>query len=486
MSLNTQYSLGSYLKRAGEISAQSIVEIRFSDQEIGEVLSFYPQVFSSSCEISSGRANYGGRIICTLVYCDGDGKLCRIQKGAEFNHFADDESLAPADTGILKLLCERSQIKRDGSAWLVSVVVGAKIEVYAPAQRSFVSSAEGVCGRRENVGLYTATVFSGESEIEDDFDCNAEDVLVPSAHALVYDCNVKTGAVEVSGELFLNLLAVRGGAPVSLERIIPFKCEIACENALLSRKAACTAELKDITVNARVDEEKGKCSVAFTAVASFSGVYCEQEEATVFSDAYSCTNKLDCRYQEEVAYPATGYKIISERVSGLAATKAKLDYSCTFLATALPRAEFNRTESGAEGVITATLLYDKGGETRSTEVTLPFGVTFPDKGEADIAVCGVSVRQRAEGECEAEATLKISVSGREEVKVGYICEVEEGEPLAFADSAISVYLPSAGDDLWTTAKKLCRPPEDVEATNPELKFPLSGKERIVVYRPKTE
>ena len=174
--------------------------------------------------------------------------------------------------------------------------------------------------------------------------------------------------------------------------------------------------------------------------------------------------------------------------TGLCASKAKLDYSCAFLAAALPKAEYARSENGIEGSVSATLLYEQNGEVHSTEVNLPFSVTLAGLGEdcmnISVAVCGVNIRQRSEGECEAEAVLKIAAADSETVTVKYLTEAEEGEKVESNDCALSVYIPAAGDGLWETAKKLLQSPEEIQATNPELSFPLSGKERILVYRPK--
>ena len=101
-------------------------------------------------------------------------------------------------------------------------------------------------------------------------------------------------------------------------------------------------------------------------------------------------------------------------------------------------------------------------------------------------MCGLNIRQRAEGECEAEAVLKIAAADCENASVKYLSDVTEGEPVKVNCSALSVYIPEAGDSLWDTAKKLLQTPESIQATNPELSFPLSGKERILVYRPKTD
>lgn len=487
MSLLTQYTTGTYTRRVADIKSQSIVEIRFSDRDIGEAVAVYPMVSCTSCEAASGRVTYGGRLVCTLVYTDESGNLCRVQKGAEFTHFADDDKLAPAQTALCRLSAERTQIKRDGSLYVVAVVVGAEISVYAPAERNVLSSAEGAILKRENKKLYSAVTFSGESEVEDDFECNAEDVLIPAAEALVTDCNCRSGAVEINGEIYLSMLATRGGKPVGLDRIIPFKCEIACEDALLSKKAVCRAEIKDISVNAGVNDESGKCNIELSCQLGFTGRYYDDEEISVIEDAFSPDCNLTLSFAEESASPCSEIKVFSERVSGLCATKAKLDYTCAFLATALPHAEYARSSEGIEGSVTATLLYEQNGEVRSTEINLPFTVTLSgvnECGDIGVAVCGVNLRQRAEGECEGEAVLKISVADCEANTVRYVTDAAEAGEKEKCDSAISVYVPAAGDDIWETAKKLSQSPEEISATNPDLSFPLSGKERILVFRAK--
>lgn len=490
MSLSTQSSAGAYSRRVAVIKSQSIVEIRFSGREAGEIIAVYPQVSLTSAEAGSGRVTYGGRLICTVVYADEDGKLCRIQKGAEFSHFADDETVAPANTALCALSCERTQVKRDGSSYVIASVIGAEISVYATAERSILTSAEGAVTLTESRKLYSAVTFSGESEVEDDFDCNAEDVLVPSAEVLVTDCNVRGGMAEINGEIYLSLLAMRDGKPVCFDRIVPFKSEIACEDAVLARKGYCRAEIKEISLEASVDEEKGKCRVDAVIQLSFTGRYYEEEEVQLVLDAFSTENELKLDFAEENASPCAEIKVFSERVNGLCATKAKLDYTCAMFAVAMPKAEFVRTENGIEGSISATLMYEQNGETHSTEVNLPFSVELVGlnncKGEIGVAVCGVNIRQRAEGECEAEAVLKISAPDSEDCSVKYVSGITEGEKREESNCAISVYIPRQGDDLWSTAKNLRQSPDEIKVTNPDLAFPLTGTERIVVFRAKTE
>jgi hypothetical protein len=92
------------------------------------------------------------------------------------------------------------------------------------------------------------------------------------------------------------------------------------------------------------------------------------------------------------------------------------------------------------------------------------------------------VRRKKNGETEAEATLRLSLRAFEERSWGYVCEAEEGEAYGDADCGFSVFMTSAGEDLWQVSKRLACAPEALQKSNPELKFPLKEGERIYVYR----
>ena len=136
----------------------------------------------------------------------------------------------------------------------------------------------------------------------------------------------------------------------------------------------------------------------------------------------------------------------------------------------------------------ATLLVlGTDGAHRGVEVSLPFSVPVQAESGSTVSVlaCGMSARQRQEGEVEAEATLKISVQKQIVRSVRPVVSVEEGEALTLSDSAVSVYIPRAGDGLWELAQSLKKPPEEVSESNPDIEFPIRAGQRVVIYRKKS-
>ena len=474
------------------VRGQSVAECRFpQSSEINEIIAVHPQVSCVSCEVSDGRVNYSGKLVLSLVYTDEEGKLCRMQKGAEFSHHADDDCLAPAQNGVCTMVCEKVTVKRDGSSFVISAIITAQIEINARTERSYVKAAEGAFLNLKRVPLATKVTFSGDSEVEDDFDADSVvDILIPSAKAVVLSSVCGTGEVNVSGEIYLSLFAMRLQTPVCLERVIPFKCAIPCDDAVAAVAASACAEISDLNVTATVNEERGKCEIAFVCNLNISGSFTYERNEELADDAFSCDNVLNLSYAEESCDRCVDVRVYTERVSGPAASKSKLGYDCKFFAAALPEAEcsFNESTGAVEGTVKSVLVYEQNGEIKGTEINLPFSALLNGVAESgqsvsvSVAVSGVSVRLKAEGEAEVEALLKISATVNESCSVKYVCDIAEGEAKEKQDCALSVFLPAAGDGLWEISKKLDKNPADVLACNPELSFPLSGKERILVYR----
>lgn len=486
--IKPQTSSIAYTRAVARLTAQSVVQTRLADSDgVSEVLVVCPQVSLIGCEVSSGRVNYSGKIIFTVAFCDEEGKLCRMQRGAEFSHFCDDASLAPAQTAVCALSCERVGIRRDGSAIVLSAVVTAQIDVFSPAERTFITSCDGAYLKTQLKEFFSYVSFSGECEVEDDFEADGvDDILVPAAEALVCAASCGTGEVEVSGDINLSLLAMRKGVPAGFERAIPFRCIVPCEDSASGALPRVCAEVRDMNVNAAVDDERGKCRIQFTCTLAVRGSFGVRSEQTVATDAFSCTNAVESVRAEESACVVCERKVYSERISSVASSKAKLDFSCRFLAVACPRVEYEYSSSAGavEGAVLAVLLYEQGGEVRSTQISMPFSVRVGSSEGVRVSasVCGVSVKQPAEGRVEGEGLVKVSVEYPRNSSVSYLVSAEEGQPLPPDPGAITVIVPAAGDTLWDAARKLGCPPDEVFAFNPGLKYPLSGRERVLVYK----
>ncbi len=482
-----------YTGEIGRVKTQSMVECRFPG-DIVTLLAVNALIEPLSAEALNGEISYKGRALLTVVYEDAERNVCRTERGMEFMHSAADESCAPACTPVVRLSAENISSRREGSGLYIAVVVGADISLLAAKSYDYVAGGENLVVKSAEKEAIVPFFSSGFVEADDEFDTEyVGDILMHSERAKVTSAESEEGAISVSGEINLSVCALKGeNELISYERLVPFQAEIPCEGAAAGMKCRADVYMKRAEINADTDEEKGKCRVRADFTLGVNGTAYERRAFTVAEDAYSLTNRTQLRRERfEEEYLADTVKF-TERVSGTAFLEGKIDYSDALCCVLLPNAEaeiVTGESESAEGAVTAQLILKASdGAHRSGRISLPFSVPLKlnasGRKEADVMACGLSVRQRKEGEIEAEAALRFNVKIYRSLQTEYLADIEEKEAIEKKKSAFSVYMPEGGSSLWDVAKRLNQTPEEVASSNPDLKFPLKEGERIVVYRKK--
>ncbi|MBQ8685813.1 MAG: DUF3794 domain-containing protein [Clostridia bacterium] len=492
MAIKPQYETYRYTGEACRLRAQSIVECRLSGSEIGSVLAVQARAVTLECTCVDGEVRYGGKLLVCVVYEDGEKKICRVERGAEFFHKAEGNAVTPACFAKTLLQADNISYRREGSGLYISVIVGANITVYGGKQLEYLAGGENIVVKRETARLYKTICVSGETEAEDEFEADyVGDILLHSENALVTHVSAQAGQIDIEGELVLGVCALKEeNALCSYERVIPFRMNIPCEDAFGQVRACARVQVKSAHLTAGVDEEKGKSKIVFSYCLAADCFLHSSEELSVATDAFSPRAEVLLKKEKSVGRYLTSVTKCVERVGGAASLSPVLDGEYALRCAVQPRAEIacKRTENGfeAEGAVLAeVILCGAEGGHRSCTLSLPF--VFPigalgEEVEADAVVCGLNVRRKKDGTTEAEATLKVSLRAYNGAEWEYVCEASEGEEYPENNAAISLFTMRAGEELWQVSKRLCRDPEELMRSNPELTFPVKEGERLFVYR----
>ncbi len=474
-----------------KVENASIVECRMAGVEIAKILAAQATVVPTECALLDGEIKYAGKLVLKIVYEDSENRVCRAERGAEFSHRVENALIVPNATATPVFTVENITHRREGSSVYFSVVVKAEFCVFVERQAEYLVGGGGLIVKTENKTFFKTVNLKGAAEADDEFEMDyVGDILMHAETAHVSFVEAGLGQITVAGEVSMQFCALgASGGLCSYERLIPFRTEILCEDCTQNSFVSAWAHVTDAKINVAADEEKGKCKVEAIIDLSVSAQVTVKDSLPVAVDAFSLSNAVGIEKTESKTAYCVNTAQFTQRLTGAVSLSEKIDYSTSLKAVLLPKAEISLKNGEAEGMVEATvILRDKEEGYKSAKMTLPF--IFPltvEKGaffKADAIVCGLSLYQRKEGEAEAEATLKVTVRTYQEEHTEYIAQLTEGESFAENDSAISVYLPCAGDGLWETAKRLRRTPEELEKSNPELVFPLKGGERIFVYRQK--
>lgn len=472
-----------------ETSAQTAVECRFP--EVETALSVNASARLAGAEAGNGEVRYYGRVLFSIVYEDADRHICRAEKGVEFTAVAKDERVFPAGSARVVLAVENIAVRREGASTYLTALLGADVSFFGEQTFDYLAGGDLVM-KREPVRVLTAHIVSGSAESEDDFEVGAiGDILQHAETVHLTGIACETGLVAVEGEVFVGILAMKGEELVSFERLIPFRIEIPSDASHAGCRAEAEVTVSEAQLRADTDEEKGKCALTVTLTLRADACLYEEVAVDAVTDAFSRENRVALGYADLVCEGAGETTRLTERVSGRAALSSPIDFSDTLQAVTLQRAEANlvRGEGGmrAEGVAMATLLVrGADGSRRGVEMSLPFSVPVQaERANISVLACGMSARQKEEGTIDAEVTLKFAVTERVRLCAKVVSSAEAGEAVKESDSAISVYIPRAGDGLWELSKRLNKSPEEVTASNPDLEFPIREGQRVIIYRKKS-
>ena len=495
MSVKPEFSTYGYAAPLARLKAQSIVECRLTGVgEIGNILATRATAVLTGAEAADGEVRYNGKVLLNVIYEDTEKNVCRMERGAEFTHRAADERITPACGVRAALQVLSADVRREGASFYVSCVVEADISAVAAASFDYLTGGSSLVCRKSVQKALRGEYCSGSLEIGDEFETDfVGDVLMHGETVYLRQVSASAGCLVVGGEVAVNICVLKEEGPDNYERLLPFRAELPCDAASAGMLCRASAFVQSANITAGTDEEKGKSKLTVTLGLFLQGTVWPEEEIAAVTDAFSpeCEVMLS---QEERAFEYTAETLrFTEKVSGAASLSAPIDYSATLQALVLQRAEADcrtgREGEELQGVVSATLLLvESDGSHRTAEVQLPFALPLQNapQGEKKVSVlvCGMSVRQKREGEAEVEATPKFAVECLAVRTVRFISALEAGEEIKASDSAFSVFLPREGDGLWEIAKTLHKPPEEVTADNPSMTFPVRRGERIIIYRRK--
>lgn len=508
--IKPEYATYRYTKKSCEASALSRVECRIPGSEISEILAVRAEVYPANCSCCDKQIDYGGRVVFSFVYADGDKRVCRAERGVEFSHRAACDEAVDECTCVPAYSAGDVSCRRDGSFIVAAAVIRADIAVYRDEEISYLCGGDNLAVNKRPVQLTRFSFSATDGEESDEFETEYfTDLLLHSETAYVKNVYYANGAAKIEGEIVLNVCALKeDDSLVSYERLIPFSVEAPAPCAADENRQTTGAEagstqnaepqfsarvsVSSANLSAETSEERNKCSVRAEFSFNVQLAQYTPETLELCSDAFSAKQEVALETRQTSFRRLKWSKTYVKKIEGVAALSAPIDYTASFLAAALPKAEVVVRGTGAgafeiEGAANArVILSDKDGM-RAADLTLPFvlsetgEISSGDEAEAQAIVCGISLKQKKEGEAEAEATLKITLFVYDTCEIGYVSKAEGGEEYGEETCGMSVFVPRAGDGLWETAKALRKTPEELTRSNPDLVFPLKGKERILVY-----
>ena len=460
-------------------------------EETERIIYINSQIYNVQNEITDGRIKFFGKIVFYFVYED---KEHNIRKKECANEFSGVLSCDVKTDDKIKLVCEpyKTDVDVSGAFIIFSEEIVVSASIYCEEKENYLTGGEELISKTSEIEVsksfgkgnvnYTLTE---ETEV----DYKIKDVLSQKYKVVLTSCQCGVETVIVDGNVFATLLLLQNeekSVIIKEQRIIPFRIEIPCGEAMPTMTASAEVYLKSFKLDVAVSEEDNKSTITFNVGLYLEGECFSKTTLQVIEDAFSTTNQLEItknssKIQLPVEIKETENKAVIK--AGIKETDKTFVDIIDSKVQIIAKAGVN-TE-GTAVLVCDCLFSDNDGRyyTEREEGSFTLPVLEKDcKTEYYTKNCKAKVNAGVELEVEFDSVCVSYISEVQEID--YIVNITDNGEKATNGASISIYCAETGEDLWTLSKRLNVCPEELLSSNKDLQFPLIEDERIIVYRQK--
>lgn len=450
-------------------------------------------------EIVGEQFNCVCRAIFCMVYRDANGNLRKAECGTEFSNRMQVDGVSPSCKSRTTVTVKKVTADTSGATVTLNAICSLETKLTDDVRVNALVGGDGLILRKTEVKTAKEiSVKKAVYPVEEEFELGygVEEVLLHDANAIITASQCGVGSIICDGEIILSLSLlqkIQNSDILKEVKIIPFRLETECLDAMPICPVTAFATVKSVKLDITVDETTGKSKVIATVQLEISGSFYEESEKELVCDAYSSdyevkTDKKEFSFTVPASEKSVENKIFAKGVFANSLDAGARLMCCSAENVTLTSVRAENAVINVEGAIEC-IAFCKDIESRIFAVKLeaPFSTVLEtDVGDdgyfVDFAVCEIGGRIISLEEFELELTVKFRVQTAKKQNICVLTEVETGEEKRLNESAISVYIPMAGEELWDVAKRLNVCPDAITAVNGDLAFPLTGEERIVIYR----
>ncbi|MBO5851022.1 MAG: hypothetical protein J6R29_01670 [Clostridia bacterium] len=482
-------------QKSVEVTNKNKVECKLGVyEEDSEVLCSNARACLINTEISDGEIRFNGKAIFNAV-CVSGKELKKAESGVEFSFKFNsgikeqNQTINLAEVEVLDV-----DVSKQNGVLIATAVLLFKGEVLVEEENEQVSTMSAGFLIKKNDAEKSEVVGKAQKTftVQDDFEVQSKitDVICHNEKVILSNCQSGIGCVILDGEVEV-LMALKTvqeeNNTISEKRRIPFRFELELNEAMPNNIALSNVSVTNSSVKVYVDENKNKSTVTVLIETNFSAVVYEINSFTYCEDAYSTTCNLKLDKALKTLETVVGSDIYEQKiVSDLAYYDENALLTCVLNDKIEElEASFKNGAISVKGALSVSPLYNINGELKCQTSLVPFETSFNASSHnvknVKCAISNVEV-EKVDGKFVCSFTLKVYYSRINLKTVNVLRKVEEGDKKKVNDSAISVYIASKGEDLWSVCKALNASEEVILASNSDLAFPLEKEERILIYR----
>lgn len=459
--------------------------------KLGDILSLGARASNLEYFVESDGVNYKAKIIFNVVYLL-EGEIRRKEFGIELTDFYKLDLEEGAKIS-LELAVESVGARR-GEKLSLQGVVNAEIKVNNIKLDSLLGERQNLQTRLKEAPF---TEIKGVAEnlftIDDELEISRplKNVLYSGANAQIISCQCGLGCIICDGEIVLSLALLPNQEKSDIikeTRVIPFRLELEESSVSINDLSCARVKVNNVNLKVTVEEENGKTNIATQIEIIINAKAYKAVNISYVDDTFSLDKELSLTKQtiglkNFIKQKSTILKIggkafcIPPDNSRIVCTLEERVYAVTY--------KQEKDKVILQGVASCYIAFEdiNSGAICSKLAEMPFELEFAVEDLVeDIKVgCRNILAKIRSDEIELEGEILVSYNTFTNSEIFAVTAVEEGAQLPKDNSAFCIYCPQVSDTIWDIAKALKTTEQEILEQN-EIAFPLSGQEKIIIYK----
>lgn len=483
-----------------KVNAEDYVKVNYKDETLIEaslnlsperenkILSVSGMTAGEKVTVENDVVNYSGKVFFNIVF-EGE-ELERLETGVKFEFKKTEENAKHA-----VCLYELSDFKtrNENGALYVSCILTKNLTVFKADDKEVITGADCFV-KNEEIALPDRIFGRQEYDLDDKFEIQKIKKVLQSKVVSVVERAVCSENV-VTAEGFVNIsfvfLPFSENSDILKEtRSVPFKCEISLDGVKEDYRASVFSCVEDFSVKAYLNDDESRTIVETAVTLDFTVLAEGFKKYVAVTDAAAAECNLRIVKEETLFEETVSQRTVSQRIFGKCAVKIP-EYSRFIKAVGenayVTQYEITDGEITFTGAVEADCIFAGDNGIVSEKSILPFNITetvTTDKIE-NVSVNAENLQGRLRsGNLEQDVNLSVRFTEVKENKLLLVKNLEEGEVINAPRAPITVYIGKKGETEWDVIKALKEDASAIYEFNPDLTFPLSGDERIVILRKK--
>lgn len=476
------------------IKSECKTEVNSAD--VKKIINVYAVADAVNADVENGKVRTLGRITYFICYENEQGEIAKSECGQEFLEDVEIENASGYLTAEAVASVYKTELNTSGIKLAITGYVEIKITLKSVEEVVALVGGDGLITDTTTISVvkpFGARQTNYPVSEEFEIPLGIKEVINHTASAVITSTQCGVGVVIVDGEVYLSLTALTtDGKVVKENKAFPFRAEVEQEEAMPACTATAKVKVKSFKTDISVSGENESTAKA-EIVLVFEATAYECKEQTIAVDVFSTTNNVLAEKVENITEKPTETRCVIQKVKGEGAVDGLEEGAnlCVITGESIEITAWTKTPNGVNvtGVISGGAVFtDAESKLFSRKVHVPFECELDASLTCDTEILVSAVIKNAtakmltETEMELEAEVVFLIACKEKTPLKVIGRVEDKGEKKGETSAISVYIAGAGETLWQLAKRLNVCPNELLVANKDLIFPLSGEERIVIYR----